>query len=266
MRKLSLIFLAILATLSSPAARAVVLDWDTISWTAGSLNNSYDIDPGHAGNDVTVGIVANGGAAFQPEIPAPNPQTPAVNPSFQGGLATTENSLCIALNLTSNSQSVTVTISFSALYTQGVNNVSFQIFDVDFSNASGNTYQDQLSAIRALSIDGTTLIAPTITTSVSNALSGSGLSQVVTGTSSTVDTGAGSGNGNVMISFGTNAIKSLTFTYGSGTMFADPTYQHIGIYDINFTPIPEVNPAWSAILSCVAASILILRHRGRRRR
>jgi hypothetical protein len=92
-------------------------------------------------------------------------------------------------------------------------------------------------------------------------LSGAGLTQVVNGTVSGVDNGPGSGNGNVTISFGTTAIKSFTFTYGSGSgTVADPTYQHVGIHDIAFTPVPEINPAWSALGSCLVAAALILRH------
>ncbi len=90
-----------------------------------------------------------------------------------------------------------------------------------------------------------------------------GLTQVVNGISSTVDTGAGSGNGNVTISFGTNAIKSFTFTYGSGTSITgtDPTFQHVGIHDISYlAAVPEINPAWGAIGSCLIATALILRH------
>jgi hypothetical protein len=242
-------------------ASAVVLDWDSVAWTAGNLSTAYDIDASSAGNDVTVGVIANGGATFQQELGSPNPMTPGLAKGFQGGLATIENTLSIALNLTNNTQSVTVTISFGASYTAGVTNVSFKIFDIDYANANGNTYQDQLTSIRALSVDGSTLIAPTITTSTTNSVTGTGINQVITGTASAVDTGAGSQNGNITISFGANAITSLTFTYGSGSAFADPTYQHIGIHDISFTPVPEINPAWTAVLSCLAAGGLVLRHR-----
>ena len=65
------------------------------------------------------------------------------------------------------------------------------------------------------------------------------------------------------ISFGANAIKSFTFTYGSGSggTRADPTFQHVGVYDITFlAAVPEINPAWSAIGSCLVAAALILRH------
>lgn len=39
--------------------------------------------------------------------------------------------------------------------------------------------------------------------------------------------------------FNATDIRSITFTYGSSSMFADPTYQHIGIYNIDYTVVPE---------------------------
>jgi hypothetical protein len=57
------------------------------------------------------------------------------------------------------------------------------------------------------------------------------------------------------------AIRSFTFTYGSGTgTVPDPTYQHVGIHDISFKPVPEINPGWTAVGSCLLAFALILRH------
>jgi hypothetical protein len=193
--------------------------------------------------------------------------TPAVTTNFQGGLVTAENTLGLAVNFTNQSEFVTVTVDFSALYAEGVQYVSFTLFDVDSANTGGSTYQDQLRAIVATSIDGTTLVAPTITTSANNTLSGSGLNQVVDGTVSTPDTGAGSGSANVTISFGATAIRSFTFTYGSGSgTVADPTYEHVGIHDITFTPVPEINPAWSAIGACLLVVNLILRQRAKFRK
>lgn len=55
------------------------------------------------------------------------------------------------------------------------------------------------------------------------------------------------------------AIKSFTFTYGGGTV-ADSTYQHVGIHNITFTRVPEINPAWTAAGSCIVAAALKLRH------
>ncbi len=149
---------------------------------------------------------------------------------------------------------------FRALQQRG-ENVSFTLFDIDYSNVTGNTYQDQLTGITATAIDGTTIVAPTITTSVANTLSGSGTNYVVTGIASATDVGSNTGNGNVIISFGATAIKSFTFTYGSGSgTVPDPTYQHVGMHDISFTAVPEINSAWSAAGSCLIAFALILRH------
>lgn len=83
------------------------------------------------------------------------------------------------------------------------------------------------------------------------------------------DTGAGSrpGNSNVTISFGGAAITSFIFIYGSGSgTVADPIYRHIGIHDIAFMPVPEINPTWTAVGSCLAVFALILRHRGKFRK
>lgn len=252
---------ALIAPFLVATAHAITLDWNTVTWTAGSLSNSYDVDAAKSGNDITVTVSGNT-ALLQQELASGNPMTPAITPDFQGGLAAPVNSLCIAVNFTNQSQAITVTVDFSSLYTLGVQNVSFTLFDIDFSNVSGNTYEDELRGITATSTDGVTLVAPTITTSANNTLSGTDLTQVVNGTVSTADTGAGSGNGNVTISFGATAIKSFTFTYGSGgpAGVTDPTYQHVGISSITFTPVPEINPAWSAVGSCLLAAALILRH------
>jgi hypothetical protein len=252
------------ATICAPSD-AITLNWGTEPWAAGSLQNSFNVDPANPGNDLTVTVSGNTGQ-LQPELVSPNPMTPAVTAAFQGGAASPQNSLCIATNFANRSQGITVTVDYSAQYTQGVTNVSFTIFDVDFSSASGNNYQDQLRSIQAVGIDGS-LIAPTITTSVNNVLSGTGLNQIVNGVTSTSDLGPGSGNANVTISFGTNAIRSFTFTYGSGSgTVADPTYQHIGMSNVIFTPVPELNPAFGASLSCIVAMLLVLRHNARHRK
>jgi hypothetical protein len=257
--------IALLFAIVCGPSHALTLNWGSEPWAAGSLTNSFNIDPANPGNDVTVTVSGNT-SQLQPELAAPNPMTPAVTAAFQGGYGSPQNSLCIATNFANQSQGITVTVDFSAQYTQGVTNVSFTIFDVDFGNTSGSNYQDELRSIMAVGIDGS-LIAPIITTNVNNVLSGTGLNQVVNGITSTPDTGAGSGNGNVTISFGTAAIRSFTFTYGSGTgTVADPTYQHIGMSNVVFTPVPEMNPAFGASLSCIVAMLVVLRHNARHRK
>src|SRR5438067_4773911 len=263
---LRVILIFLLGPFLAVTANAVTLDWDTATWTPGSLANSYDVDPGNAGNDVTV-AVSGSTAQLQPSLVAPNPQTPAISAALEGGLSPVQKSLEIAVDFTNQTQSIVVTVNFAAGYTQGVQNVSFTLFDVDFANGGGSTFQDQISSIQAVGADGVTLVAPTITVGSDVLLTGTGLSQMATGIATNADTGATSGNGNVTISFGATAISSFTFTYGSGSgTVANPTYQHIALDDISFTPVPEINPAWSALGSCLVAAALILRHSGKFRK
>lgn len=254
-----LVLAILLPIVIASTGRAVTLDWDAVTWAPGSLSNSYDIDPTKTGTDVTV-TVSGDTARLQPEVAAPNPQTPTTAPAFGGGLATTEKTLCLAIDLSNKNQGITVTLDFSSLYAAGIYHLSFKLFDIDYANSGTSTYQDRLRSIYGTTV-GDAQVAPTITTSVNNTVSGTGTSRVVDGTVSTLDTGATSGDGNVTIDFGHTAIRSFTFTYGSSAAFGDPTYQHVGLYDFTYSPVPEINPAITAVLSCIAAVFLIRYHR-----
>ena len=248
-------------TMTIAQAPAVVLDWDAVTWS-NRFSNSFDIDPDSAGDDVTISITGN---TAQLGTEPTGEVTPGLTTLLAGGLSPIEKTLTLYLDLTSQTQAVTITVNFSTLYAMGVQDVSFTIFDVDFANQGGNgaTFQDQLRAISATAMDGT-LVAPAITTTSGNTLTGTGLNQVVTGTATVADTGAGSNAANVTISFGATAIQSFTFGYGGGTNTKnDPTAQHVGIHDITFTPVPEINPAVTAALSCFAATGLMFLHRAR---
>jgi hypothetical protein len=262
MSRLTLIFILLLfGAIGAAKISAVTLDWDTVTWTPGALTNSYDIDPARAGNDATFTISGN---TNRLRTNLGGVLTPAITNAFAGGMSPTQNSLQLAIDLSSNAESVTVTLDFSALYAAGIYHLSFTLFDVDYANSpgSGSTYQDQISNIHGTT-GGGTQVAPTVTTSAGNSLIGSGLTQMVRGTAAVADTGAGSGNGNVTFDFNDTAIKSFTFTYGSSGLFANPTYQHVGFWDFTYSPVPEINPAWSAILSCLGAGGLVLRHRAK---
>jgi hypothetical protein len=246
--------LLLVAAAIVPQAHAVTLDWSTETWTPGSLSNSYHVDPGTVGNDLTV-TVSGDTSTLQPGLVSPNPQTPAITQAFQGGFAQPVSSLELAVVFANNTQQITVTIDFAAHYALGVNNVSFTLFDIDTLIGSGSNFQDKISGIQATSTDGITQIAPTISAVGPFAtLAGTGFNQTLVGNAFSSDLGNGSGNGNATISFGGQAIRSLTFTYSSGP---DPqgasTYQHIGLYNLAFTPVPEMNPAWLGTSACCFA-------------
>jgi len=248
--------LLLFSLIVASGARAVTLDWNVYNtWTSGQPN-SYNVDSSTPGNDITVAVATNNIGS--------GTVTMGVGNDLEGGLGPNHNTLGILFDLTTTGEYITVTISFSAAYTQGVTNVSFSLFDVDFidtGNGSGATqFRDQIRSISATTVNNTT-VGATVTGSLNNSVTGTSPNQIVNGIA---NTDSPSGDANVTIDFGTNAITSFTFVYGSGTLLGnktDPTQQKIGIYNIDFTPVPEINPAWSAVISCFAAAGLILRHR-----
>lgn len=229
-------------------AQALVLDWDTVTWSPGTLINSYDLT-GDAINDITVKITSQQANIWTLD-PTTGDQAPVVNQTLTGGLSPVQNSLMLAANLKTHSDAG-VQISFTGVY-PGAANVSFTIFDIDIT-----TNSDIISSIYGLAPDGT-LIAATIT-NVGSAvtLSGSGLTQTLTGNTANANN---SGNGNATISFGSTVITDVFFTF-SNTAGA-PRYQDIGIGDISFSPVPEINPAAASATSCLfAVGLMALVHR-----
>src|SRR6476469_7301629 len=242
--------------LSGDAARALVLDWDSAPWNPGDLTNSYDLN-GDAVNDITVQITSQQ-ANIWANDPTSGSQAPVVNQTLTGGLSPAQNSLMLAANLHTKSDT-TIQISFTggngALNTPGASNVSFTLFDIDVT-----TNADIISNIYGVTPTGT-LVAATITNVGSSVtLTGSGLSYQLDGN---VAAANNTSNGNATFSFGSTIITDVFFTF-SNTAGA-PRYQDIGISDITFTPVPEINPAAASALSCAFAAGLTIVLRRRRK-
>ncbi len=236
-----LIFLV--AILLSSTSYAIVLDWNNVTWTAGSLSAAYELDASNPGNDITITITGDTSRFIE--------DRPEITTDFTGGFGSSPSpdNLELWVDFSNRNQSITVTVTFN--YADGVNDVNFLLFDVDTgSGGSTKTFIDQIREISAVGTSGS-LIAPTITTSANNSKSGSGTNQVVSGTD---ENNNNSGSGNVNIDFGTNYITSFTFEYGnpSSGVQKNPDSQSIGIYDINFKPkVPEFHPGIVAFIACL---------------
>jgi hypothetical protein len=243
------VLLALLCLCSS--ARALVLDWDTVTWAPGTFTHSYDVDPDPAkpGNDVTVTV--GGDTNRLTTDPASGTQTPAITVSLEGGTSPVQAALHIAADLHTN-DTITLTINFLPQYALGVQYVSFTIFDIDTE-----TNADEIHNMYALAPDGITKIFPTITLGSGVSSSGSGLGRVLTGIAPSPNTGAGSDTGNATFDFGTNLVGSVTFTFANTP--GAPRLQQIALSDISF--VPEINPAFSAVAACLAAIGVSLRRR-----
>jgi hypothetical protein len=237
----------------SRVAHALVLDWDSVSWTNGSLNNSYDVN-GDAVNDVTVAWTSQNPGVWTPD-PTSGMMTPAINSTMTGGLLPSEKSLNVAADLHTNSR-VTLHLSFTGAQ-PGADNVSFTIFDIDLT-----ADRDEITNIYGLAPDGTHIAATITSLGSTVSLTGLGLGQILTGLVPSPDN---SSLGNATISFGSNLITDVFFTFGNSA--GPPRYQDIGIGDISFTPVPEINPAaTSAMSSLLAVGLTVLVHRRAKRK
>jgi hypothetical protein len=219
---------------------ASVLDWNSVDWTDASApySQSFVVD----GVTVTISITGDVGNF----IPIGGDNSPDDNLHQTGGFAGQE-SLYLAVNHTSDTQSITVTITFSVL----VDNVTFSLFDVDYTDGGFTDMIDDISAT-----NGTTNYAASITSSgggnTIDINNNNTLSANVIG-DDTADEGTNDGNAN--FSFGGNDVNSITFTYGNdpSTTPSNPSQQSIGLGDINFTIVPEPSTSFAAAFVVLAA-------------
>ena len=236
------------------SADALVLDWDAVTWTDGSTNNSYDLNADGI-NDITVAMTTQDQATWAAD-PATGTLTPTVNQSLTGGLTPVEDSLNLAANLKTQSN-VWVHISFTGGQ-PGATDVSFTIFDIDVT-----TNSDIIESIVGRTLDGSYVPATITNIGSGVTLSGTGFGQQLIGN---VAVANNSSNGNATISFGSTIITDVFFNFSnsSGTHL----FQNIAIGDITFTPVPEMNPAVTAAGSCIAALVfaVVLQRRTRRSR
>ncbi len=260
----SAVFLALLAATTD--ARALVLNWDTIVWPAGSLTNSFDLNA-DAVNDIKITISGDTAGAFAlGPISTNRTGLGAPNNIINGGTIGDEYSLLLyisAAGWTLDTQSITVTVDF--LSYGGATGVNYKLFDVDVSGpgfpASTNSpgtaaYDDQIRGIRGSNSTG--YVGATVTGSLSNQVLGTAgtTNQTVRGIGSV---GGNTNLGNVTIDFGTTTvINQFQFTWGNdaSSTSSNPGIQLIGFHDINFLPIiPEHGTASMSLLVCLLAVV-----------
>jgi hypothetical protein len=238
------------ALLTAGNAHAIVLNWSDVSWKPGSLSNSYDID-GHPtnGNDITIALSGNTNKLTVD--PATGMAAPHIGNSLQGGHGG-DHSLFLGGDL-STQTNFTVTVSFTG-GSNAASNVSFKLFDIDMG-----VDRERILNIYGLLSDGTRVAATISGIGSAVSLTGTGLSQVLTGNVASADTGANSGNGNATISFGAHTITSFTFDFKNDG--GPARFQSIGLFDIDFTPVPEINPAVVGAAACLFAGVIAFRFR-----
>ena len=197
-------------TLNCPNG-STFFDWDagSVSWAAGSTNNSYPL-----GTFGQIGFaISNPGAYI--DSPDFGGRSPTLQSTFTGGLTPAERNLAVIVNQTSRSNSAAINITLP----RGFEGVQFTLFDVDFAP---NQFADRVTVTGSLS--GTSVI-PTLTNGNANYVNGN---TAIGDFASDSD----SGMGNVIVTFA-GKVDRITISYGNhSTAPADPGQQGIGLHDI----------------------------------
>ena len=218
-------------TLICPSGSAL-FDWDTVSWTAGSTNNSYVL-PNVGTINFTISI--NGGT-FQNNA-STGGQSPARQTNFTGGLSPVQTSLIELVDMGSLDATATTTISLPT----AVPGAQFRLFDIDYTAAE---FADRAT------VTGTfngSPVTPTLTNSLAN---------YVVGNTAFGDAGAANStsNGNVVVTF-SSPVDTIVIVYGNHSIApVNPIAQAITIHDIEFCR-PQANVTVSKISNIVSDGV-----------
>ncbi|MBH0197632.1 MAG: DUF4347 domain-containing protein, partial [Nitrospira sp.] len=179
-----------------------VVDWDSLTWTAGATAPVSQILTLSDGSNVTVTVTESATGTLN-GITTAN--------TYTGGLSPVQDALQFGMNIKSPTDTITVRIDFSNQLGGSVNNISLTLFDVDnnefaiFNSNVGNPTSATTSTTNTF--NGT------------NTVSGNG-----------IGANANTGAGNTTITFGKSGITWVEFTYGS-TSNASPV---VVLHDILF--------------------------------
>lgn len=237
------------------SAQGITLDWNSVDWTTatnfgGITSQEFEIDSNNAGNDIRV-TVSDPNNDLSDNIDD--------GTTYTGGFGAGQEALRIAANGQGVNQAITVTIDF--LYTGGVSDVNFTLFDIDFNDGQ---FRD---IITDFTIDGSaagssvTLTDGTANNFQTGDFTGLGYSYI-----GPIGFGVGASNtgddasGNLGISFGSTNLSQISFQYenfneGGGA-------QAIALYDISYV-VPEASAIWAVL--CLACCALLFRSRARHR-
>lgn len=190
---------------------STLFDWSAVTWTAGSLNNSYTI-----ANVGTVGFAISTTGTWINDA-AFGGLTPAISDTANTGGFAADETLNQNIDFASQSQVATTVISLGST----IPGAQFRIYDIDFA---ANDFADKITITGSA---GGTSVTPTVTNGTVNFVVGN----VAIGDGASGGTAA---DGNIVVTF-SQAIDTITIVYGNATTApANPDGQAISITDITF--------------------------------
>lgn len=255
LRFLLLVLAGWLSTLSPMSAS--VLDWSDplITYTPGSLSATYtNVDS--SGVDIQITILdpnsilgSFGGTA-----------TPAINNVLTGGQPVgQQENLFFFIQPNPVSEFIRVQVEFFLTGTStdaAVQDVSFDVFDID---RNGNGIDEVRNFSSQNTVAGTGPDGPSSVTAVNPAnvnVTGSGTTIVATGVNNIPNN---SDQANITVDYTGVLLTEFAFDYGYAST-ASPAGSGVGLYNINFTLVPEAEP-WVAVGALPGVALVLRRRR-----
>lgn len=218
MQSLMYSFVFCLLVKVSVADVATELNWDTVTWPASSLGQTYTVGPGN------VSVTFNQAGDTPPgDATAFISSTPIIDQTSTGGLPTQEDTLFIRIDYGVGSiNQIPIVIDFT--HPGGVSDISFTLFDLD-----ADAWVDE---VYVTATDGASTFNPSSvvdSTSNDNVFDGTNTVTGINNTSHTTD------DGNATFTFNQTGITQVTILYRNAVAVTNPAIQRIYLHDVNFT-------------------------------
>ena len=224
---------------AASSSRASVFDWNNFTYSGATVTPTDKNTLGTSTdgtNTLSLQYTLNNTATFSTAATSPIAASNTTNTTYytDGGNSTTQKYLQTVADFANNTQNMTITLFFA----KPVVGLSFTIFDVD-SNTAG-TYQDDVSAIMGLNVNGSSVNPQSLAnigTGATNTIVGTTEIKAVSGSSAAQN----SNNGNATVTFDSTAqITQISFTYGDVAPNTNHSnVQLIGLSNLTFADVPE---------------------------
>jgi uncharacterized repeat protein (TIGR01451 family) len=210
-----------------------LFDWDAVSWTAGSLSNTYAV--ANLGN---IGFTLSSTGTYRSNATFGG-QTPIRTTALSGGLSPAQFVLAQDMDFATISETSNTVVTLPT----AVPGLRFNLHDIDYN---AGQFADRVK------VTGTfngSAVTPTLTNGISNYVIGN----QVFGDQAAVDTTA---NGTVVVTF-SSPVDTVTIEYGNSSLApANPGGQWMGIHDFTFCN-PQASLSVTKISSVVSDGVSV---------
>lgn len=247
-------------------AQSYVMNWGTSfspAWSSGSTASRTTTSFGTSGLTATISLSATESTAYSAFAGFTSPQISSGGSPFNAQLGSTASNFALGMDLASNTGYVEVSISFNSQ----VNNIDFNICDIDKNNATSTTYLDE---VVVTGFNGSTAVTnPTLTklngTAVNTTtdtilISGNvARANAINGRGGNTPSSVSNQNGTVRVSFGSTSLTRIVIRYrNSSGAQTNPAQQAIGIGNISFSAVSTLPVVFSNFSTSIRKNTVVL--------